>query len=107
MALPAAVTMTLDAPDVAEAQQPPSEPDYDEWDKLAQRADEAVEQARLSSPALEELRAEVEWMLDRAPTDPKGATDAKGRQAFGQQFTRPCYRYASTGNGGNGYITWR
>jgi len=43
---------------------------------------------------LEELRAEVEWMLDRAPTDPKGATDAKGRQAFGQQFTRPCYRYA-------------
>ena len=43
---------------------------------------------------LDELRAEVEWMLDRAPTDPKGATDAKGRQAFGQQFTRPCYRYA-------------
>ncbi|HAR51190.1 MAG TPA: DUF3772 domain-containing protein, partial [Roseovarius nubinhibens] len=64
LALPAAVTMTLVAPDVAEAQQPPSEPDYDEWDKLAQRADEAVEQARLSSPALEELRAELAGWRD-------------------------------------------
>lgn len=43
---------------------------------------------------LEELRSEVEWMLDRAPTGPKGTVDAKGRPAFGQQFTRPCYRYA-------------
>ena len=43
---------------------------------------------------LEELRGEVEWMLDRAPTDPKGTIDAQGRPAFGQQFSRPCYRYA-------------
>ncbi|EAP75623.1 DUF3772 domain-containing protein [Roseovarius nubinhibens] len=64
LALPAAVTMTLVAPDVAEAQQPPAEPDYDDWDTLAQRADEAVEQARLSSPALEELRAELAGWRD-------------------------------------------
>ena len=43
---------------------------------------------------LEELRGEVAWMLDRAPTDPKSDTDAKGRPAFGRQFTRPCYRFA-------------
>ena len=48
----------------------------------------------IGTEELEELRGEVEWMLDRAPTDPKGTTDAKGRPAFGQQFTRPCYRYA-------------
>lgn len=43
---------------------------------------------------LEELRADVARMLDQAPTDPKGDTDAKGRPAFGREFTRPCYRYA-------------
>lgn len=43
---------------------------------------------------LAELRADVEWMLDKAPTDPKSTVDAKGRPAFGQEFTRPPYRYA-------------
>ncbi|MFU1479444.1 DUF3772 domain-containing protein [Roseovarius sp. C7] len=64
LALPVALTVTLALPDVAEAQQPPSEPDYDEWDTLAQKADEAVDQARLSTPALEELRAEIAGWRD-------------------------------------------
>ena len=41
-----------------------------------------------------ELRADVERMLEHAPIDPKSDTDAKGRPAFGSEFTRPPYRYA-------------
>ena len=43
---------------------------------------------------LAELRADVERMLEHAPIDPKSDTDAKGRPAFGSEFTRPPYRYA-------------
>ena len=43
---------------------------------------------------LAELRADVERMLEHAPIDPKSDTDAKGRLAFGSEFTRPPYRYA-------------
>jgi len=43
---------------------------------------------------LAELRADVERMLDGAPTGPKSNLDAKGRPANGQEFTRPAYRFA-------------
>lgn len=43
---------------------------------------------------LAELRADVEHMLDHAPTGPKSETDAKGRPAFGREFGRPPYRFA-------------
>ena len=39
-----------------------STPDYDEWSKVAQRAEIAVENGRASSNALEALRSQVvEW----------------------------------------------
>lgn len=42
---------------------------------------------------LAELRADVERMLDGAPTGPKSNLDAKGRPACGQEFIRPPYRF--------------
>jgi len=46
----------------AEAQQPPGAPDYDRWDKVAQRATTAITNQRASTSALELLRDEVaEW----------------------------------------------
>jgi hypothetical protein len=43
---------------------------------------------------LDELRADVERMLEHAPIDPKSDVDVRGRPAFGGEFTRPPYRYA-------------
>ncbi len=43
---------------------------------------------------LSELRADVERMLEVAPTDPKSERDAKGRPAYGGEFGRPPYRFA-------------
>ena len=34
-------------------------PDFEQWEKVAQRAEDAVEEARASTPALEELRSEL------------------------------------------------
>src|SRR6056297_313194 len=62
-----AVVITGALPATAQAQQTQqtqpagsqAAPDFDEWDKVAQRAEEAVEEARASTPALEELRSEL------------------------------------------------
>lgn len=43
---------------------------------------------------LNELRADVARMLDHAPAGPDAKLDAKGRPAFGSEFTRPPYRFA-------------
>ncbi|MEQ1882533.1 MAG: phytanoyl-CoA dioxygenase family protein, partial [Burkholderiales bacterium] len=43
---------------------------------------------------LAELRADVDRTLDRAPAMPGSEFDAKGRPAFGREFTRPPYRFA-------------
>jgi hypothetical protein len=43
---------------------------------------------------LNELRADVEWMLDHAPIDPDAKHDATGRPAFGTEFVRPAYYFA-------------
>jgi ectoine hydroxylase-related dioxygenase (phytanoyl-CoA dioxygenase family) len=43
---------------------------------------------------LAELRADVERMLDIAPTDPNSNRDTLGRPAFGGAFERPPYRFA-------------
>ncbi len=43
---------------------------------------------------LAELRADVQRMLDHAPVSPDATHDAKGRPAFGNEFTRPPYRFA-------------
>ena len=53
-----------------------------------------VFQGVVGAEELAELRADVERMLEHAPIDPKSDTDAKGRLAFGSEFTRPPYRYA-------------
>ena len=53
-----------------------------------------VFQGVVGAEELAELRADVERMLEHAPIDPKSDTDAKGRPAFGSEFTRPPYRYA-------------
>ena len=37
------------------------------------------------------LRQDMDWLLDRAPTDNGAATDHKGRPAYGQEFARPVY----------------
>ncbi|RBI74721.1 DUF3772 domain-containing protein [Roseovarius sp. TE539] len=56
-ALPDVIT-----PDAAHAQQPPEGPNYETWDLTADRATEAIEAARASTPALEELRNQlVDW----------------------------------------------
>jgi hypothetical protein len=43
---------------------------------------------------LNELRAEVAWMLDHAPVGPDAKHDASGRPAFGTEFARSPYRFA-------------
>jgi Phytanoyl-CoA dioxygenase (PhyH) len=43
---------------------------------------------------LAELRADIDRMLDHAPASPGSEFDAKGRPAFGREFTRPPYRFA-------------
>jgi hypothetical protein len=42
---------------------------------------------------LEELRADIARLLDEAPTGKDSKVDAKGRPAFGQEFTRPTYSF--------------
>tara|TARA_E500000331_G_scaffold298176_1_gene297862 strand:+ start:169 stop:1329 length:1161 start_codon:yes stop_codon:yes gene_type:complete len=42
---------------------------------------------------LEELRADIERLLDEAPTGKDSKVDAKGRPAFGQAFARPTYTF--------------
>jgi ectoine hydroxylase-related dioxygenase (phytanoyl-CoA dioxygenase family) len=37
------------------------------------------------------LRQDMDWLLDRAPTDNGAATDHQGRPAYGQRFARPVY----------------
>ena len=37
------------------------------------------------------LRADMEWLLDRAPVDNGAEVDHKGRPAYGQEFARPVY----------------
>ena len=50
------------SPSVADAQQPPSAPDYERWDGVAKRATSAIENQRASTAALESLRDEIaEW----------------------------------------------
>lgn len=43
---------------------------------------------------LSELRADVEYVLCRAPTDPKSEIDAQGRRALGRELGREPYRWA-------------
>ncbi len=43
---------------------------------------------------LEELRADVQRVLDGAPSEPGGDTDRFGRPALAQEFERPAYRWA-------------
>ena len=37
------------------------------------------------------LRADMEWLLDRAPVDNGAEVDQQGRPAYGQGFARPVY----------------
>ena len=37
------------------------------------------------------LRADMDWLLDRAPVDNGATVDHQGRPAFGQEFARPVY----------------
>jgi len=48
----------------------------------------------IGAEELEELRTEVDALLDRAPTGPDERCDAQGREAFGGEFARPPYRFA-------------
>ena len=48
----------------------------------------------IDAQELAELRADIERMLDHAPAAPESEYDAKGRPAFGREFTRPPYRFA-------------
>jgi hypothetical protein len=48
----------------------------------------------VSAEELDELRADVEWMLDHAPAGPDAKSDARGRPAFGTDFVRRPYRFA-------------
>lgn len=43
---------------------------------------------------LAELRADVDQVLARAPTNPESDLDSEGKPAFGSEFTRPPYRFA-------------
>lgn len=43
---------------------------------------------------LEELRRDVDDLLERAPSAPDSAVDRHGRPAFGLAFTKPPFRYA-------------
>ncbi len=59
--LPAAATLSVTATTVA-AQQPPSSPDYDRWEKVGKRAIDAIESQRASTSAFENLRDQLaEW----------------------------------------------
>ncbi len=52
----------LVAPGAAHAQQPPSAPDYERWESLAERAGDAIENQRASLGAFETLREQLaEW----------------------------------------------
>ncbi|MEL7012801.1 MAG: DUF3772 domain-containing protein [Pseudomonadota bacterium] len=61
--LPLAFGVLAPAPGVAQVSPADVElPDYDAWRSVAERADEAIENARASTPALEELRSDLaEW----------------------------------------------
>ena len=60
--IPAAVSLMIAAPQAAHAQQPPSAPDYDRWEALADRASEAIENQRASLASFERLRDQLaEW----------------------------------------------
>ena len=48
----------------------------------------------IGSDELEELRADVERLLDGAPTSPDSDLDRHGRPALAREFTRPAYRFA-------------
>ena len=41
---------------------------------------------------IEQLRSEMNELLDRAPIDNGAKVDGKGRAAFGQEFARPVYQ---------------
>ena len=41
---------------------------------------------------IEQLRSEMNELLDRAPIDNGAKVDSKGRAAFGQEFARPVYQ---------------
>ncbi len=59
---------------------------------------------------IELLRADMQSLLDRAPTDNGAATDRHGRPAFGQEFARPVYsmiRPLSDPWGGTGLLNGR
>src|SRR6056297_298262 len=58
---PAVVSVGL-TPVAAQAQQPPSGPDYEAWERTAARAEETIEASRASTSALEDLRQQLaEW----------------------------------------------
>lgn len=48
----------------------------------------------LGSDELEELRADVERVIDGAPTSPKSDTDRHGRPAVGREFRRPSFSFS-------------
>ena len=54
--------VTLLTPTTAEAQQPPSGPDYGRWESVAKRAADSIEAKRASTTAFESLREQLaEW----------------------------------------------
>jgi small-conductance mechanosensitive channel len=63
LAAPVATSLILTAPSaMAQAQKAVSEPDYEAWQRVAARADEAIETGRASTSALESLRNELaDW----------------------------------------------
>ena len=88
-ALPIATIAVL-TPMVAQAQQPPSGPDYEIWDRTAQRASDAIEASRASSAAMEELRIQlVEWrgvFLSAQGANANAIATAEGQlEAFGPE----------------------
>ncbi|MEB8388504.1 DUF3772 domain-containing protein [Rhodobacteraceae bacterium KMM 6894] len=59
--MPVGVLISVSAP-IAHAQQSPAGPDYDRWQTVADRADEAISAGRASTSALEDLRNQlVDW----------------------------------------------
>ncbi|XOV82669.1 MAG: phytanoyl-CoA dioxygenase family protein [bacterium] len=48
----------------------------------------------ISSAEIEALRRDVNFLLERAPTGQQADTDARGRPAYGGEFTRPTYTFA-------------
>lgn len=49
----------------------------------------------ITDEELADLRAEFDAVLSRAPVEPDAEVDAMGRPAFGQNLTRPAYRYTT------------